>query len=185
MTFAKIAGLRHSCTLHYVLGPRADADPRDALDQISEERRGLLATLDAPVVGEVFMGQAGRLAALDWMLREIRDDPRPFGGLFVIFVGDSAQIAPALDRAQHDGMLAFQSTEEAVYGVSAKRCLDDLGDAVPHHTLTTNERCAADPEWGATCDAVASGEVPTADVFGSPHRLSFFCMLFVHSCVRS
>lgn len=61
-----------------------------------KERRTLLQELDLLVIDEVSMLRADMLDAIDTILKSVRRDARPFGGLQVLFIGDLYQLPPVV-----------------------------------------------------------------------------------------
>lgn len=64
-------------------------------DHMRNGVRARLRSHEIVMIDEVSMLHGdGMLGYLDFMLKEIRDDKRPFGGLQMIFIGDFAQLPP-------------------------------------------------------------------------------------------
>ncbi|UWQ39929.1 AAA family ATPase [Leisingera aquaemixtae] len=82
--------------------------PFGALDARKMERRPLgreLEMIDRLVIDEISMVRADILDAIDMRMRERRGDPRPFGGVQVVMVGDFLQLPPVTPR-EEEAMLA-------------------------------------------------------------------------------
>lgn len=79
--------------------------------------RRLLKKLDRLVIDEISMVRADLLDTVDQALRISRDDPRPFGGVQVVLVGDFLQLPPVVPMAEremlghmgYEGPFAFDS----------------------------------------------------------------------------
>ncbi|MGO1869004.1 MAG: AAA family ATPase, partial [Sphingobacteriaceae bacterium] len=62
--------------------------------KLTKARRSLLQELELLVIDEVSMVRADTLDAIDVILKGVRGDMRPFGGVQVLFVGDLYQLPP-------------------------------------------------------------------------------------------
>src|SRR5690606_12999873 len=62
--------------------------------KLTTRRRALLREIELLVIDEVSMVRADLLDAIDTLLRSVRRDARPFGGLQVLFIGDLFQLPP-------------------------------------------------------------------------------------------
>ncbi len=71
-------------------------DPRDlpALDGGAP----VLKKMTRLVIDEISMARADVVDAVDARLRRVREDPRPFGGVQVVMVGDFLQLPPVVSR---------------------------------------------------------------------------------------
>ncbi len=65
-------------------------------NRFSKEKRRLVASLDLLVIDEISMVRPDTLDAMDSILRRLRTDPRPFGGLQLLLIGDLRQLAPVV-----------------------------------------------------------------------------------------
>lgn len=86
-------------TLHSFLrvGPGIDRMTKEEVAREAMARRGFaqeLKTYRVLIVDEVSMLDPDFLEKIDYMLRMVRSDWRPMGGLQVVFVGDFAQLPP-------------------------------------------------------------------------------------------
>lgn len=61
-----------------------------------KERRTLIQELELLIIDEVSMLRADMLDAMDAILKSVRRDARPFGGLQVLFIGDLYQLPPVV-----------------------------------------------------------------------------------------
>lgn len=68
--------------------------------RLGHERRALLQEIDLLVIDEVSMLRADMLDAIDAILKNVRRDARPFGGLQVLFIGDLYQLPPVIKQQE-------------------------------------------------------------------------------------
>ncbi len=68
----------------------------EAKRQLRKEKLDIIRTLDLLIVDEISMVRADLLDAMDDVLRKIRHDPRPFGGVQMLMIGDIQQLPPVL-----------------------------------------------------------------------------------------
>lgn len=91
-------------TIHAFFGlPPRLIDPAER-HPVTTKVRLVLENIKCLIVDEVSMVQPNLIDTMDNILRSTRDDPRPFGGVPVVFVGDLLQLPPVVS-----------SPEEAVY----------------------------------------------------------------------
>src|SRR5690606_10277503 len=64
--------------------------------KLTKQRRALLQELELLVIDEVSMVRADTLDMIDVILKSVRRDMRPFGGLQVLFIGDLYQLPPVV-----------------------------------------------------------------------------------------
>lgn len=64
--------------------------------KLTKQRRALLQEIELLVIDEVSMVRADTLDAIDVILKSVRRDMRPFGGLQVLFIGDLYQLPPVV-----------------------------------------------------------------------------------------
>lgn len=62
--------------------------------KINSVKRKIMRSLDLLVIDEISMVRADLLDAIDSVLRKIRHDERPFGGVQLLMIGDIQQLAP-------------------------------------------------------------------------------------------
>ena len=62
--------------------------------RLRDTKLKLLRKLELLIIDEVSMVRCDLLDAMDLVLRHVRKDPRPFGGLQMIFIGDLFQLPP-------------------------------------------------------------------------------------------
>lgn len=68
--------------------------------RLSVERRNLLQELELLVIDEVSMLRADVLDAIDDVLKSVRRDMRPFGGLQLLLIGDLYQLPPVVKNQE-------------------------------------------------------------------------------------
>jgi len=64
------------------------------------ERRRLLQELELLIIDEVSMLRADMLDAIDDILKSVRRDMRPFGGVQLLFIGDLYQLPPVVKQQE-------------------------------------------------------------------------------------
>jgi PIF1-like helicase/Helix-turn-helix domain len=62
--------------------------------QLNKNKRDLLQELELLIIDEVSMVRADMLDAIDVILKSVRKNQRPFGGVQVLFIGDLYQLCP-------------------------------------------------------------------------------------------
>lgn len=62
--------------------------------QLSKSKRDLLQELELLIIDEVSMVRCDMLDAVDVILKTVRKNQRPFGGVQVLFIGDLYQLSP-------------------------------------------------------------------------------------------
>ena len=91
--------------------------------KLTKARRSLLQELELLVIDEVSMVRADTLDAIDVILKGVRGDMRPFGGVQVLFVGDSLSIATCSARPRVAGVERFRIQ---VSFFSMPKCLNKI-----------------------------------------------------------
>ncbi|MGO1243320.1 MAG: helix-turn-helix domain-containing protein [Sphingobacterium sp.] len=64
--------------------------------KLTKQRRTILQELELLVIDEVSMVRADTLDAIDVILKSVRRDMRPFGGVQMLFIGDLFQLPPVV-----------------------------------------------------------------------------------------
>ncbi|MGJ1431647.1 helix-turn-helix domain-containing protein [Sphingobacterium spiritivorum] len=64
--------------------------------KLTKQRRAILQELELLVIDEVSMVRSDTLDAIDVILKSVRRDQRPFGGVQVLFIGDLYQLPPVV-----------------------------------------------------------------------------------------
>lgn len=62
----------------------------------SEEKKALLASLELLIIDEISMVRPDVLDQVDLILRNIKDNPHPFGGVQLLLIGDLSQLSPII-----------------------------------------------------------------------------------------
>ena len=104
-------------TIHSFFGfpPRLIDPGRD----IKRRRfRKLYEKLDTIVIDEISMVRADMLDHIDYFLQINRDDPRPFGGVQMVFFGDLFQLPPVVSRDVEKQL--FQTVYKSPYFFSSR-----------------------------------------------------------------
>ena len=86
--------------------------PKTVLEEqrMGKEKRKLLRKLELLIIDEVSMLRADLLDCADLILRNIRRDSRPFGGLQVLFIGDLNQLPPIVRPEEWDVLRNYYQT---------------------------------------------------------------------------
>ena len=71
------------------------------------DKKALLKNLQLLVIDEVSMLRADLLDAMDFMLRNVRSNDRPFGGVQVLYIGDLLQLPPVVRNEEWDVLRNF------------------------------------------------------------------------------
>ena len=80
--------------------------------------RKIYEKMDTLIIDEISMVRADMMDNIDYFLRINRKDPRPFGGVRLVMIGDLYQIPPVVPREEAQYLL--QSGYESPYFFSAK-----------------------------------------------------------------
>lgn len=68
----------------------------DKKRQLRKEKINIIRTLDLLIIDEISMVRADLLDAIDDSLRRFRHNPRPFGGVQLLMIGDIQQLPPVV-----------------------------------------------------------------------------------------
>lgn len=68
--------------------------------KMNKKRISIIRNLELLIVDEVSMLRADLLDAIDWMLKIIRRNNDPFGGIQVLFIGDLLQLPPVVKNEE-------------------------------------------------------------------------------------
>ncbi|WP_445713736.1 helix-turn-helix domain-containing protein [Flavobacterium sp.] len=92
---------------------------RDSLGRhfkMNNVKRAVIRNMELLVIDEVSMLRADVLDAMDFMMRKVRRNERPFGGVQVLFIGDLLQLPPVVKNEEWEmlkhyyrGMFFFHS----------------------------------------------------------------------------
>lgn len=88
--------------------------------KLTKQRRAILQELEMLVIDEVSMVRADTLDAIDVILKSVRRDMRPFGGVQVLFIGDLYQLPPVV-RDQEWQILRHHYTSPFFFNAKALR----------------------------------------------------------------
>jgi hypothetical protein len=80
--------------------------------RFSREKRAIVQSLDLLVIDEISMVRADVLDAVDEVLRRLRGDERPFGGVQLLMIGDLRQLPPV---AKDEEWALMQGTWPTAY----------------------------------------------------------------------
>ena len=86
-------------TIHSFFGLSYGVQGPNNYGSIDKDRIELLNKIDTIIIDEVSMVRCDMVDVMDRMLRRHRNDPHPFGGVQVVFVGDLFQLPPVINMA--------------------------------------------------------------------------------------
>ena len=86
-------------TIHSFFGLSFGVQGPNNYGSIDKDRIELLNKIDTIIIDEVSMVRCDMVDVIDRMLRRHRNDPHPFGGVQVVFVGDLFQLPPVINMA--------------------------------------------------------------------------------------
>ncbi|MBI5755106.1 AAA family ATPase [Candidatus Peregrinibacteria bacterium] len=89
-----------------------------AMQSPSKKLKDLLQKIDAIIIDEVSMVRADLMDCIDVVLQFYRNNPEPFGGLQMIFIGDLYQLPPVVSGKEEQEL--FRTYYESPYFFSAK-----------------------------------------------------------------
>jgi len=78
--------------------------------KLTKNRRAILQELELLVIDEVSMVRADTLDAIDIILKSVRRDMRPFGGVQVLFIGDLYQLPPVVQDREWQVLKDYYSS---------------------------------------------------------------------------
>ncbi|WP_417264797.1 helix-turn-helix domain-containing protein [Brumimicrobium sp.] len=85
------------------VGQRTQFNTKNTLQQhfnLNKKRKTIFLKLELLIVDEVSMLRSDLLDAMDFMLRKVRRNDTPFGGVQVLFIGDLMQLPPIVKREE-------------------------------------------------------------------------------------
>lgn len=100
--------------------PIDDKQARQAaarFQRMTREKVNIIRSIDLLVIDEISMVRADMLDAIDTVLRRIRNNPTPFGGLQLLMIGDLQQLAPI---AKEEEWKLLKDYYDSVYFFSSK-----------------------------------------------------------------
>ena len=84
--------------------------------KMNSQRKSLIRNMELLIIDEVSMLRSDLLDAIDWTLRNVRKNNRPYGGVQVLFIGDLLQLPPVVKqeewsilRSYYEGMFFFHA----------------------------------------------------------------------------
>ena len=115
-------------TIHSFAGiGMGKGDPERIKSKVMRDSKAAQRWLDAKVlvIDEISMIDESMFELLDVVARGVRQDPRPFGGIQIVLVGDFLQLPPVQDReSRENGLerrLCFESPLWAAAGLTAEQ----------------------------------------------------------------
>ena len=88
---------------------------------IRKEKLRLIRSLDLLVIDEISMVRADLLDAVDEMLRKIRRNQQPFGGVQLLLIGDLQQLAPVVKDEEWTMLRQYYETPFFFSSLALKR----------------------------------------------------------------
>ncbi|PKR82005.1 helicase [Brumimicrobium salinarum] len=85
------------------VGQRTQFNTKTTLQQhfnMNKKKRSIFLKLELLIIDEVSMLRSDLLDAMDFMLRKIRRNDTPYGGVQVLFIGDLMQLPPIVKREE-------------------------------------------------------------------------------------
>ncbi len=79
-------------------------------NQFTRTKLDLIRSIDLLVIDEISMVRADLLDAVDGVLRRIRRNSKPFGGVQLLLIGDMQQLAPVVTRQEESILKDYYST---------------------------------------------------------------------------
>ncbi|MDY6799822.1 MAG: helix-turn-helix domain-containing protein [Bacteroidota bacterium] len=68
--------------------------------KMNNQKKGLIRTMELLIIDEVSMLRADMMDAIDKILRYVRRNQKPFGGLQILFIGDLWQLPPVVKKEE-------------------------------------------------------------------------------------
>ncbi len=72
--------------------------------KMNKQRQAIIRNLELLIIDEVSMLRADLLDAIDFMLRKVRRNNAPFGGVQVLFIGDLLQLPPIVKNEEKSAL---------------------------------------------------------------------------------
>ena len=76
----------------------------------SKQKRQLIASVDLLIIDEISMVRADLLDAVDSVLRQYREQSKPFGGVQLLMIGDLAQLTPVVTPSEEQLLKTYYDT---------------------------------------------------------------------------
>ena len=129
----------------------ADDDGMELLDKVAENKKACNRIKGARllIIDEISMAKADLMDKIDIVCQYIRNNPNPFGGLQVVFVGDFLQLPPVFNRLE-DEKFAFDSEAWKTANIKTIHLTEIVRQHdEPHFAKFLNEvRTGADTDFG-------------------------------------
>jgi ATP-dependent DNA helicase PIF1 len=103
-------------TIHSFFGFPPRMFPRQEIKKRRDRR--LYQKLEVLVIDEISMVRADIIDHIDYFLRLHRENPQPFGGVQVVFIGDLFQLPPVVSSSSNEAAI-FQQQYDTPYFFSA------------------------------------------------------------------
>lgn len=105
-------------TIHSFFGfqPGVTIDEAKLVARRSQSK-DLYKSIHTLIIDEISMVRADLLDCVDVFLKKVMDNPKPFGGIRIIFIGDLYQLPPVVTRQEEEG---FQQKYKSPYFFSSE-----------------------------------------------------------------
>ena len=78
--------------------------------EFRKEKLRIIRTLDLLIIDEISMVRSDLLDAIDFTLRKLRNDQRPFGGVQLVMIGDLQQLTPVVTADEEPLLKQYYAT---------------------------------------------------------------------------
>jgi hypothetical protein len=96
--------------------------------RLNNNKRNLLKELELLIIDEVSMLRADMLDAIDTVLRHVRQQAGPFGGVQVVYIGDLFQLPPVVNREEWQLLHTYYKSpfffDAHVFGEAEPVCIE-------------------------------------------------------------
>ncbi len=75
--------------------------------KMNKQRQAIIRNMELLIIDEVSMLRADLLDAIDFMLRKVRKNSAPFGGVQVLFIGDLLQLPPIVKNEERHALSQY------------------------------------------------------------------------------
>lgn len=125
--------------------------------EIRKEKLRIIRTLDLLIIDEISMVRSDLLDAVDFMLRTLRNDQRPFGGVQLLLIGDLQQLTPVV-KHDEEALLREHYATPYFFDSTALRKVDYVTIELTHVYRQSDEH------FVALLNRVRQGMVGPADL---------------------
>ena len=87
------------------------AEKNERYHRFSKEKRRLISCLDLIVIDEISMVRPDTLDAIDGILKRLRGNQAPFGGVQLLLIGDLRQLAPVVRPGEWNELSKYYKSE--------------------------------------------------------------------------